>query len=120
MNGLSKNGSPKSSIVGSNKTKMGNTQSSPNFNINKKPLFPARMSKTSLPPLANELKANVHHAPKEETKPAPAISGAANSFNVVLENDRLRTENMMLKTKMKSLTDKLNITKNDDNRALHL
>lgn len=26
----------------------------------------------------------------------------------------------MLKTKMKTLTDKLNITKNDDNRALHL
>lgn len=71
-------------------------------------------SKKSLPPLANELKA----PPKEEK--VAAIQGTANSFNVVLENDRLRTENMMLKTKMKTLTDKLNITKNDDNRALHL
>ena len=97
-------------------------------------MFQVRMSGESpnLPPIhdGNGSAGNVHNAHHAEhnampPKKPPAAGGprtanTANTFNEILENDRLKTEVMVLRTKVKTLTDKLNSNNKEDPRIHQL
>ena len=44
-------------------------------------------------------------------------SANAGTFNEILESDRLKTEVMVLRTKVKTLTDKLAVTREDTTKV---
>lgn len=48
------------------------------------------------------------------------MRGAANTFNELLESDRLKTEVMVLRTKVKTLSDKLALKGTDNTKVLQL
>lgn len=82
-------------------------------------MFQVRLSQegggggTNLPP--------IHDGPGHDAGPPKKnVKGTANTFNEILENDRLKTEVMVLRTKVKTLTDKLNTNIKEDPRVNQL